>query len=77
MENLAPQKCKLSNMFQNIDYIFGLVNKNSYLDCVGYKNGEGKIAALHQNKLIKVVNIGTILRTFLRDPKLSLAKNIK
>lgn len=40
------------------DTVFGLVNNDTYLECVWYKNGERKSKVFHQNKLIKLIDSG-------------------
>ena len=52
--------------------ILGLVNNDTYLECVWYKNGERKSKVFHQNKLIKVIETGGLFKTFITNPKLSL-----
>ncbi|AUC77094.1 YodC family protein [Olleya sp. Bg11-27] len=54
------------------DLIFGLVDYDSYLECVWYKNGERHLKVFHQNKLIKTIETGGLFKTFLTHPKLSL-----
>tara|TARA_R110002049_G_scaffold198043_1_gene368034 strand:- start:4304 stop:4564 length:261 start_codon:yes stop_codon:yes gene_type:complete len=54
------------------DSIFGLVDNDSYLECVWYKSGERKSEVFHQNKLIKLIETGGLFKTFLTNPKLSL-----
>lgn len=54
------------------DPILGLVDYDSYLECVWYKNGERNAEVFHQNKLIKTIEIGGLFRTFITTPKLSL-----
>ncbi len=59
------------------DSILGLINYDSYLECVWYKNGERKTEVFHQNKLIKTVKTGGLFKTFFTDTKLSLTENQK
>ncbi|WP_299381329.1 hypothetical protein [uncultured Lacinutrix sp.] len=54
------------------DSIFGLVNNDSYLECVWYKNGERKLEVFHQNKLIKIIEASSLLKTLKTNSKLSL-----
>lgn len=52
--------------------ILGLLDTDTYLECVWYKNGERKCEVFHQNKLIRTTETGGLFRTFLSTPKLSL-----
>lgn len=54
------------------DLILGLIDYDTYLECVRYKSGERKCEVFHQNKLIKTIETGGLFRTFLQKPKLSL-----
>ena len=54
------------------DSILGLVDNDTYLGCVWYKNGERNTGVFHQNKLIKTIETGGLFNTFLTNPKLSL-----
>ena len=52
--------------------ILGLVDNDTYLECVWYKSGERKLEVFHQNKLIKTIETGGLFKTFLTNLKLSL-----
>ncbi|MGJ8550583.1 hypothetical protein [Winogradskyella wichelsiae] len=52
--------------------IFGLVDNDTYLECVWYKNGERNSKVFHQNNLIKMIETGRLFKTFKTNPKLSL-----
>ncbi|NRR93460.1 hypothetical protein HSX10_17950 [Winogradskyella undariae] len=52
--------------------IFGLVDNDTYLECVWYKNGERDSKVFHQNNLIKMIETGRLFKTFKTNPKLSL-----
>jgi len=52
--------------------ILGLVDNDSYVECVWYKNGERKSEVFHQNKLIRIMDTGGFFKTFSTTPKLSL-----
>lgn len=54
------------------DYIIGLVDYDTFLECVWYRNGERKTEVFHQNKLTKTIETGGLFKTFLTRPKLSL-----
>ncbi|WP_343330786.1 hypothetical protein [Polaribacter staleyi] len=62
---------------QKKDSILGLVDCDSYLECVWYKNGERKLKVYHQNKLIKTIETGGLFKSFLTTPKLNLIQNLK
>jgi uncharacterized protein YodC (DUF2158 family) len=69
---LTAPKMQVVKYVPKKDSIFGLVDNDSYLECVWYKNGERKAEVFHQNKLIKVIDTGGLFKTFLTNPKLSL-----
>jgi len=52
--------------------LFDLVDYDSYLECVWYKDGERKAEVFHQNKLIKSIETGGLFRTFVSNPKIGL-----
>jgi len=74
---LITPKMQVLKYVSKKDPILGLVNNNSYLECVWYKNGERKTKIFHQNKLIKTIETGGLFKTFLANPKLSLSQNLK
>ncbi|QRM87879.1 hypothetical protein FG167_01125 [Lacinutrix sp. WUR7] len=69
---LSAPKMQVIKYVSKRDWIFGLVNNDSYLECVWYKSGERKLKVYHQNKLIKVAETGGLFQTFLMPPNLSL-----
>ena len=69
---LSAPKMQVLKYVPKKDSIFGLVDHDSYLECVWYKNGERKSKVFHQNILIKTVETGGLFKTFLTNSKLSL-----
>lgn len=67
-KNFAP-KMQVIKYVPKKDSVLGLVNYDSYLECVWYKNGERKLKVYHQNKLIKAMKTGGLFKTFLTRPK--------
>ncbi len=45
------------------DTVSGLVNNDTYLECVWYENGERKMEVFHQNKLIKYIEAKEVVNT--------------
>lgn len=41
---------------------FGLMDNDSYLECIWYKNGERKAEVFHQNKLIRLIETGGLYK---------------
>ena len=74
---LTAPKMQVIKYVPKKDSIFGLVNYNSYLECVWYISGERKSKVFHQNKLIKTIETGGLFNTFLTNPKLNLTQNLK
>ncbi|SFW47683.1 hypothetical protein [Cellulophaga fucicola] len=70
---LSAPKMQVLKYVSKKDSILGLVDGNSYLECVWYKNGERKSEVYHQNKLIKTIETGGLFKTFLTSPKLRLS----
>ena len=60
-KTFAP-KMKVLKYITKKDLIFGLVDYDSYLECVWYKNGERKLEVFHQNRLIKLFETGGLLK---------------
>lgn len=54
------------------DSIFGFVHNDTYLECVWYKNGVRNLRVYHQNKLIKIIETGDLLKKDTANPRLSL-----
>ncbi|AWH72689.1 hypothetical protein DCS32_00425 [Dokdonia sp. Dokd-P16] len=69
---LTSPKMQVIQYVPKKDSIFGLVNNDTYLECVWYKNGERKSKVFHQNKLIKLIETGGLLKRVTTNPKLSL-----
>lgn len=69
---LTSPKMQVIKYFPKKDSIFGLVNNDTYLECVWYKNGERNSKVFHQNNLTKMIDTGSLLKTFKTNPKLSL-----
>ena len=69
---LNAPKMQVLKYIQKKDALLGLVNNDTYLECVWYKSGERKSEVFHQNKLIKTIETGGLFKTFLTNPKLSL-----
>jgi uncharacterized protein YodC (DUF2158 family) len=44
-------------------WLFGLIDTDTYLECVWYKNGERKSDIFRQNKLIKTLEAGGLFKT--------------
>lgn len=69
---LTSPKMQVIKYVTKKDSIFGLVNNDTYLECVWYKNGERKLEVFHQNKLIKIIEASSLLKPFKTNSKLSL-----
>ena len=69
---LTAPKMQVLKYIPKKDAILGLVDHDSYLECVWYKGGERKSEVFHQNKLIKTIETGGLFKTFLTNHKLSL-----
>lgn len=69
---LISPKMQVIKYVPKKDSIFGLVNNDTYLECVWYKNDERKSKVFHQNKLIKMIETGGLLKRDTTNPKLSL-----
>ncbi|WP_282069243.1 hypothetical protein [Olleya namhaensis] len=52
--------------------VLGLIDSETYVECVWYKGGERKAVVFHQNKLIKTIDTGGLFKTFKTNSKLSL-----
>jgi uncharacterized protein YodC (DUF2158 family) len=44
------------------DSLLGLVNNDTYLECVWYENGERKLEVFNQNRLIKLIETGGLYK---------------
>jgi len=69
---LTSPKMQVVKYVPKKDSIFGLLNNYTYLECVWYKNGERKSKVFHQNKLIKMIEAGSLLKTFKANSEISL-----
>lgn len=69
---LSAPKMQVIKYVHKKDSIFGLVNDDSYLECVWYKNGERNSEVFHQNKLIKMIESSGLLRKNITNSRLSL-----
>ncbi len=69
---LTAPKMQVIKYIYKKDSMFGVVDCDSYLECVWYKNGERKSDVFHQNKLIKTIEIGGLFNTLKTNPKLSV-----
>ncbi|WP_340154855.1 hypothetical protein [uncultured Winogradskyella sp.] len=58
----APQMEVLKYVAKK-DALFGLVDNDTYLECVWYKHGERKLEVFHQNRLIKMIKTGGLFKT--------------
>ncbi|TDU43648.1 uncharacterized protein YodC (DUF2158 family) [Gelidibacter sediminis] len=67
---LTAPKMQVLKYVPKKDVILGLVDYDTYLECVWYKNGERKSEVFHQNKLIKTIETGGLFKTVLTNPKL-------
>lgn len=70
---LTSPKMQVIKYVSKKDSLFGLVNNDTYLQCVWYKNGERKIKVYHQNKLIKMIETDGLLKKEITNSKLSLS----
>ncbi len=69
---LTAPKMEVLRYISKKDAILGLVDNDTYLECVWYKDGERKREVFHQNKLIKTLETGGLFKTFSTKPKVSL-----
>ena len=69
---LTAPKMQVLKYVPKKDPILGLVDTNSYLECVWYKSGERKSEVYHQKKLIKTIETGGLFKPILTKPKLSI-----
>ena len=69
---LTSPKMQVIKYVPKKDSIFGLVNNDTYLECVWYKNGERISKVFHQNKLIKMIKTSGLLTRDTTNPELSL-----
>ena len=66
--NLTAPKMQVIKYVTKKDPILGLVDSDSYLECVWYKNGERNSQVFHQNKLMKTIETGGLFKTFSTNP---------
>ncbi len=69
---LTAPKMQVLKYVPKKDSILGLVDCDSYLECVWYKNGERKSEEFHQNNLIKTIETGGLFKTFITNLRVSL-----
>ena len=69
---LTAPKMQVLKYVPKKDSILGLVDNDTYLECVWYKSGERKCEVFHQNKLIKMIETGGLLKRDTTNPELSL-----
>lgn len=69
---LTTPKMQVLKYVPKKDSILGLVDYDTYVECVWYKSGERKSELFHQNKLIKMIDTGGLFKTFFTNPKLCL-----
>jgi uncharacterized protein YodC (DUF2158 family) len=74
---LVAPKMQVLKYIQKKDMITGLIDNDTYLECVWYKDGKRKSEVFHQNKLIKTIETGGLFNTFLTKPSGSLSLNLK
>ncbi|SDB31583.1 Uncharacterized conserved protein YodC, DUF2158 family [Flavobacteriaceae bacterium MAR_2010_188] len=69
---LTAPKMQVLKYVPKKDSVLGLVDYDTYLECLWYKNDERHTNVFHQDKLIKTIETGGLFKTFLINPKLSL-----
>ena len=74
---LVAPKMQVLKYIQRKDMITGLIDCDTYLECVWYKDGERKSEVFHQNKLIKTIETGGLFKTILTKPQGSLSFTLK
>ena len=74
---LTAPKMQVVKYVPKKDSIFGLVDNDSYLECVWYKNGERKLKVFHQHRLIKMIETGGLFKNYLTNPNVCLTKNLQ
>jgi|TARA_R110002111_G_C5991059_1_gene372004 uncharacterized protein YodC (DUF2158 family) len=60
---ISAPKMEVLRYVPKKDSFFGLVNNDSYLECVWYKSGVRNLEVIHQNKLIKLTETGGLFKT--------------
>lgn len=69
---LTAPKMQVLKYVPKKDSILGLVDNDNYLECVWNKGDEQKSEVFHQDRLIKMIETGGLIKTFLIKPKFSL-----
>lgn len=69
---LTVPKMQVIKYVTKKDSILGLVDNDTYLECVWYKKGERKSEVFHQNKLIKTLETGGLFKTLSTNPQVNL-----
>ncbi|MEM5567009.1 hypothetical protein WNY78_17950 [Psychroserpens sp. AS72] len=59
---ISSPKMEVLKYIPRKDSVLGLVNYDTYLECVWYKNGERKKEVFNQNKLIKSIETGGLYK---------------
>ncbi|SFD39947.1 hypothetical protein [Algibacter pectinivorans] len=70
---LTAPKMQVLKYVPKKDPVLGVVDYNSYLECVWYKHGERYTDVFHQNKLIRTIETGGLFKNILSQPKLSFS----
>lgn len=71
---LSAPKMQVLNYVPKKNSLLGLVDNDNYLECVWYISGERKTAVFHQNKLIKMIEIGGLFKSIWTPFKSSNTK---
>jgi len=71
---LSTPKMQVLKYVTKKDPLLGIVDEDSFLECIWYSGGERKSQVFHQNKLIKTIDTGGLFRTSFITPKLSITK---
>ncbi|GGX25967.1 hypothetical protein [Aquimarina muelleri] len=58
----STPKMEVLNYIPKKNLLFGLVDNDTYLKCVWYKNGERKLEVFHQDRLIKMIKTGGLFK---------------
>jgi len=56
--NLDAPKMEVIKYITKKDPLVGTINSNIYLECVYYQNGERFVKTVHQDRLIKLREVG-------------------
>ena len=69
---LTAPKMQVLKYISRKDKLLGVIDNDTYLVCVWYKNGERKSAIFHQNNLIKTMDGNGLFITNTPTQKLRL-----